>query len=131
MKNTPGTLIGLALVVSAGLLWGCSREEPVVKPAPKKAAPAPKVMVVIEGVAKDAKAGAVLETGDKVVYINGLSAWPAGTAGQRLKLKGELRTIQPPATSIDPMGRAVQGTVGTQHVLHGYSRVEPETPKDR
>ncbi len=129
MKNTSGTLTRLGLVVSVGLLWGCSREEPVVKAPPKKAAPAPGQIVVIEGVAKDAKGGAILETSDKVVYINGLSAWPAGTVGQRLKLKGELRTIQPPTTGVDPMGLAAQRVVGPQHVLHGYSRVGPEAPK--
>jgi len=129
MKISHGRLLGL--VVCSGLLWGCSRQEPEVKAAPKKAAPAPKQMVVIEGLAKDAKAGAILETADKVVYINGVTAWPAGTVGQRLKLKGELRTIQHPATSLDPMGRAIQGMIGTQYVLHGYSRVEPETPKER
>lgn len=128
MKNT---LLRLGFVVSVALLWGCSSKEPEVKAVPKKAAPAPGKIVVIEGVAKDAKAGAVLEMSDKVVYIQGLSAWPAGTVGQRLKLKGELRTTPPPAASTNPMGLAAQSVVGAQHVLHGYSRVEPEGPKDR
>ena len=127
MKTPPGRL--LCLVVSAGFLWGCSRKDPEVKAAPKKVAPAPRQKVVIEGVAKNAKTGAILETADKIVYINGVSAWPAGTVGQRLKLAGDLATIPPPVTSLDPMGLAVQGMTGTQYVLHGYSRVEPETPK--
>ena len=126
MNNSHARLGLLCLIACLGVFAGCSRQDPGPQAAPKKAAPAAKQIVVIEGTAKNATAGAILETSDKVVSINGVQAWPADTVGKRLKLKGELRTIQHPAASLNPMGQAVQGMVGTQHVLYDYSKVEAD-----
>ncbi len=107
------------------VLAGCKPPAPPTPSAPKKpAAVVKKEAVVLEGTAKNAKAGAVLETSDKTVVIHGLAAWPADTLGKRLTLKGELHTVPPPPATLDAMGNVVQGILTPQYVLHDHARVE-------
>src|SRR5687768_13600590 len=106
------------------LLSGCSpKAPPEAKKAPAK--PAAKMdAVTLEGMAKNAKTGAVLETSDKTVSIKGLAAWPADVVGKRLKLKGDLQTVPPAPATMDPFGNAVQAVLTTQYVLHNHTKAD-------
>ena len=117
----------LHLLLLAGLvaLGSCSPKKPEVR----KPAPVQKQAVVLEGTAKNTKAGAVLETADKTVSIHGLAAWPADVAGKRLSLKGELHTLPPAPATMDPMGNVVQGILTPRYVLHDHAKVEPAPSK--
>ena len=44
--------------------------------------------VTVVGVARDAKLGAVVETGEGLVWIDGLVSWPEGLAGRRVRAEG-------------------------------------------
>jgi hypothetical protein len=106
------------------ILAGCSPKEPEAK---KAAPPKPAVKteaVVLEGTAKNAKTGAVLETSERTVSVKGLAAWPADVLGKRLTLKGDLQTVPPAPATMDPFGNAVQAILTTQYVLHNHSRVK-------
>jgi hypothetical protein len=103
------------------VLSGCS---PPAPPPKKPAAVVKKEAVVLEGTAKNAKAGAMLETADKSVLIQGLAAWPADVVGKRLTLKGVLHTVPPPPATLDPMGNTVQSVLTTQYVLHDHAKVD-------
>jgi hypothetical protein len=106
------------------VLSGCSPKEPEAR---KAAPPKPAVKldaVTLEGTAKNAKSGAVLETSDKTVRIKGLAAWPADVLGKNLKLKGDLQTVPPAPATMDPFGNAVQAILTTQYVLHNHSQVK-------
>jgi hypothetical protein len=65
--------------------------------------------VSITGTAENAKAGAILSTGDGPVYVEGLQAWAADDLGKKLTLTGFLRRkqIYPEAT---PESQGMTGT---------------------
>jgi hypothetical protein len=110
----------LPLCLLLAALAGCSPKAPpeAKKPAAKRDA------VTLEGTARNAKAGAVLETSDKTVSVKGLAAWPADVLGRRLTLKGDLETVPPAPATMDPFGNVVQAILTTQYVLHNHSKVE-------
>jgi hypothetical protein len=47
--------------------------------------------VVLDGTARDAKAGAVVVVDGAPVYLDGMEAWPAGLAGALVRVTGTLR----------------------------------------
>jgi hypothetical protein len=116
------------MLICCLVLASCSPPAPP-PPAQKPAAAVKKEAVVLEGTAKNAKAGAVLETSDKTVSLHGLAAWPADTLGKRVTMKGELHTIPPAPATLDAMGNVVQAILTPQYVLHGHSKIEPGAPK--
>ena len=78
-----------------------------------KVAPAPD-RDSVTGIARDAKAGAVLALDDgRVVYVAGLSAWPADVVGRRVRGTGTLAVASrlPRATQEDS-GAWSQGVAG-------------------
>jgi hypothetical protein len=68
----------------------------------------------ISGIARDAKAGAVLVQGDgRVVYVAGLSAWPADVVGRRIRGTGTLVVASRlPRATQDESGAWSQGVAG-------------------
>ena len=114
----------LQLCLLLAALAGCSPKAPEAKKAPPPKPAAKMDAVTLEGTAKNAKAGAVLETSDKTVHVKGLAAWPADVLGRRLKLKGDLQTVPPAPATMDPFGNVVQAILTTQYVLHNHSKVE-------
>lgn len=73
----------------------------------------------LEGVARDAKLGAALETADRgVVYLEGRAAWPPDLVGRRVVVEGELALVDDAlAARVDPDGAVSQGTAGGDLVL--------------
>jgi hypothetical protein len=106
------------------VLTGCSPKEPEAKKAAPPKPAAKTDAVTLEGTAKNAKTGAVLETSDKTVSVKGLAAWPAELLGKRLKLKGNLQTIPPAPATTDPFGNLVQAVLTTQYVLHNHAIIK-------
>jgi hypothetical protein len=81
--------------------------------------------VVLEGVAKDAKAGAVIETHDnRVVYLRGMKEWPDDFLNESVVVTGTLRRgrIYPGVKVED--GLISQGIKGEQWFLEveGYEK---------
>lgn len=76
--------------------------------------------ITIQGLAFDAKAGAVLETTDqRVFYIDGLDFWPSHAVGKNIIVRGSLsikKIIPDPNASVD--GAISQGAIGEQVVVH-------------
>lgn len=50
--------------------------------------------VSFTGIARDAKLGAVIEAGDRVVYCSGLQAWPAELSGREVTAHGRLERVE-------------------------------------
>jgi hypothetical protein len=75
--------------------------------------------VTLQGVAENAKGGAVLVIPkDNPIYIEGLDSWPDDILGSHLSATGVLRRMQYlPEVRIDPDGAISQGTFGKQYVL--------------
>ncbi len=68
-------------------------------------------ITLLSGVARDAKAGAVLELDDgRVVYISGLDAWPPDVTGRRVRASGTVVTAaRLPVATKDASGAWSQG----------------------
>jgi hypothetical protein len=94
-----------ALLVAAVLVCGCtssrgeqhasSAAEGEAGAAPRSRAPsvwASKLgqTVTVEGDAQNAKLGALLETSQETVWIDGMQAWPDGIMGQRVRVTGRV-----------------------------------------
>lgn len=75
--------------------------------------------VELEGVARDAKGGAVLVADDgRVVYLEALPSWPEAVEGTRVRASGilaRMKYIPSPAVADD--GAISQGAEGLQDVL--------------
>ncbi|MCA9491525.1 MAG: hypothetical protein KC621_16450 [Myxococcales bacterium] len=67
---------------------------------------------MIEGVARDAKGGAVILLDDGApVYVDGLETWPPGVHGLRIRAEGEeVSERYVPAATVAPDGAISQGT---------------------
>ena len=74
--------------------------------------------VVIVATALDAKAGAILDLGDDIIYVSGLRWWPRAVTGKKGRATGTLvkeKYIPDPVTD---EGRAVgAGSYGLQYLL--------------
>jgi hypothetical protein len=73
--------------------------------------------VTLRGQALDAKGGAVVRTQDDTVYVSGLGAWPAETAGRLVEVTGILSRRTFPALPVGRAGERSGGAEGTQTVL--------------
>jgi hypothetical protein len=74
--------------------------------------------VTFKGTAKDAKAGAVLIDKDqKVIYIEGLDAWPQEAFGKTIEATGVLVTKKYIPDPVNEAGEICQGAEGQQFVL--------------
>jgi hypothetical protein len=74
---------------------------------------------VLVGIARDAKAGAVVVTDGGPVYIDQLDAWPPDLHGRRVRVKGRLADVKRIPDPVNEKGEIVQGAPGTQSVLFG------------
>lgn len=74
----------------------------------------------IEGLARDAKGGAVVLGDDgSVVYVTRLPAWPSEVQGRRVIVAGRIASEQYiPAVRVDADGAISQGAAGHQRVIH-------------
>lgn len=72
--------------------------------------------VTIEGIARDAKAGAVVVNADnEPIFIDGLESWPAEFSGKQVRVSGVLVQKQNfPSATVDSNGAISQGTEGEQ-----------------
>ncbi|MBI4237168.1 MAG: hypothetical protein HY696_01965 [Deltaproteobacteria bacterium] len=73
----------------------------------------------VRGVARDSKAGAIIVLAQgEVIYIDGLSEWPAELHGKQVSAHGLLkRRKYIPDPTIGPDGGIAQGAKGLQFVL--------------
>lgn len=70
------------------------------------------------GTAHNAKAGAVIETHDRrVVYLEGVAAWPPGWEGATVSARGILRKKKIIPDPLGPNGELAAGAEGEQWVL--------------
>lgn len=100
--------MGLALAVM-GATMACSKREapaparsvePVEAPAPRPIAagtpwrddlrPLLGQRLTVEGIARDAKLGALIEDDGRTLWIDGLASWPPALAGRRVRATGTL-----------------------------------------
>ena len=78
--------------------------------------------VLLEGVAKDAKGGAVLVTGDGIVYIKGLQSWNDDMLNKKITVEGILKEEQYLRVStVNEKGEISQGVEGPQNDLVLYN----------
>ena len=73
--------------------------------------------VTLHGIARDAKAGAVLLLDEVPVYMDSLDAWSPEQQGRSLRMTGTLLVRKHIADPIDARGAVVQGAWGEQFVL--------------
>ncbi len=72
----------------------------------------------LEGVAHDAKGGAILLVDNNPIYLRGIEAWPAAKLKQTVKVKGTLRWMKLlPSPERQKNGAISQGAEGIQWVL--------------
>jgi len=94
-----------ALLIAAVLVCGCTSsrgEQRTTPPGEGQASadPTPRASsvwasklgqtVTVEGEAQDAKLGALLETSQGTVWIDGMHSWPHGIMGQRVRVTGRV-----------------------------------------
>jgi hypothetical protein len=74
--------------------------------------------IVAEGSAADAKAGAVLDAGEFVIYLDGLLRWPAAIVGKKVRVNGVLaKEAYIPESTTNRHGGVSAGAAGPQYVL--------------
>jgi len=76
---------------------------------------------IVDGLARDAKAGAVVVADGGPVYIAGLAAWPAAIEGRRVRARGLLREEKYIPDPVGSGGTIAQGAEGEQRVLREAS----------
>ncbi|HEY3353508.1 MAG TPA: hypothetical protein VGQ83_09685 [Polyangia bacterium] len=127
------------IVILGGVLAACAGEGRAPGPAPQAAMASPArsaeaappaaagAATTIEGVARNAKAGAVVLTaGGEPVYVQGLDAWPRDVDGKTVVATGRLVDKKLIPDPVGPDGELRQGAVGTQRVLEQPAwRVKP------
>ncbi len=72
--------------------------------------------LAVEGVARDAAAGAVVITKDGPVYVAGLAGWDEATLGQHVIVRGTLR-VEAGGAQVTERGEHVHGVPGDRFVL--------------
>ena len=70
----------------------------------------------IRGKAIDAKAGALIETKNRLYYIDGLPEWPKNIKNKKVFAKGELY-IQYDTAKIDTSKKYVAQSAGTMRII--------------
>ncbi len=75
--------------------------------------------VVLDGTARNAKAGAVVvvEPDESPVYLSGLTEWPEGLDGKKVRVEGTLTEQKWIPDPVAPNGEISQGAEGNQWVL--------------
>jgi hypothetical protein len=77
--------------------------------------------VILTGMAKDAKGGAVLIINEMPIYMKGLLSWSLDHFGKIIKVKGILRDEKIiPDPHVDEDGAISQGAIGKQLVLEDF-----------
>jgi len=77
--------------------------------------------VILTGMTKDAKGGAVLIINEIPIYIEGLSLWPDKYFGKMIKVRGKLKDKKMiPDPYIEENGAISQGAIGNQLVLEDF-----------
>jgi len=71
----------------------------------------------VEGIARDAKAGAVVVSDTGPVYIEKLGSWPSELLGKQVRVKGRLVTTKFIPDPVNDKGELVQGAPGEQTVM--------------
>jgi hypothetical protein len=111
----------LLAVVTAPMVVSCATGDPAVSSGPTSGdslATQLDTQVVLHGVARDAKGGAVvLMLSGGVVYIEGLTSWPEEKHGKPVTVSGVLRLKKYLPDPHWPDGTIVQGAEGEQYVL--------------
>jgi len=86
-------------------------------------APTSQAPPTVDGIAQDAKGGAVVVAEDgRVLYLQGLDGWPEGVAGRKVRVTGHVTQTQHlPVATQDAEGAWSQGVAagsGLQPVIH-------------
>ncbi|MBD3339215.1 MAG: hypothetical protein GF353_08895 [Candidatus Lokiarchaeota archaeon] len=78
--------------------------------------------VRLEGIAQDAKGGAVLITNDReVIYVKDLDSWDSKVLGEKVTLEGFLKKEKfIPDPRVDEDGAISAGAIGEQYILETY-----------
>ena len=78
--------------------------------------------VILEGIAQDAKGGAVLITKHReVIYVKDLDSWDSMVLGKNIALEGILKKEKLiPDPRIDGDGAISAGAIGEQYVLENF-----------
>jgi hypothetical protein len=82
--------------------------------------------ITIEGVAHDAKLGAVILLSDRTpVYIKGLDSWDDALFKKRLQVTGRLRRRKlAPDPEVNAAGEVSHGAFGDDYILDGATWAE-------
>ena len=101
---------GIALVIAAVVYFAFAKRQPS---APKDTAGG---QTSVEGVAQDAKMGAVVvDAQNQPIYIQGLESWPQEFSGKQVVVTGMLvQKKYLPTATVDAGGAISQGTTGGQ-----------------
>lgn len=84
--------------------------------------------MTLTGAAQDAKGGAVVVADDgRVVYLDGLAAWPDAVAGRRVTVTGRLVERVQAEPLVNDAGEHAAGASGPQWILEAprWSPAEP------
>lgn len=81
-------------------------------------------VVVVRGVAQNAKLSAAIVAGDAVVYWIDRESWPGDLLGQEVSVRGRLVETSDYAARTDAAAAVTQGTAGSDLVLKDAS-LEP------
>ncbi len=77
--------------------------------------------VILTGMAKNAKGGAILLINEMPIYLKGLSSWSMVHFGKIIKVKGTLRDEKLiPDPHVDENDAISQGAIGNQIVLEDF-----------
>jgi ketosteroid isomerase-like protein len=105
---------GLAAMILAFACSGTRAAVAIVAGGPLSAARQP---VWVVGIAGNAKLGAVVTTGEHVVYCEGRSAWPPELEGKPVVVEGTLATRSVPAPPVGLAGERSAGAEGAMSTL--------------
>ncbi len=72
---------------------------------------------VIEGVAEDAKQGAVVVRDAGAVFVAGLDGWPRELRGRHVRVTGRLRTVEGADEPLEVGGLHRAGSIGDRRVI--------------
>lgn len=110
-------------VVAAALMSACGGPQPsghkTLNTPKKRPVTEQSRTTTITGVAKNAKAGAVVVLGDgNPVYVQGLDEWPDSTLDRNVEVRGVLVDEKMiPDPKVDKNGAISQGAMGDQTVI--------------
>ena len=74
-------------------------------------------LVRFQGIARNAKLGAVVQGEGLVVYCKGMDSWPSDRVGKPVTVSGVLERTDAFKATVGPGGEIGQGTMGGDYVL--------------